>query len=120
MGVWRLEGKAQSLHGSALDPLPILWQLAWWFVGLLTAGVAMSPILLPVLETFPPILCLVQPLCGGFRLVYCILLCPVWQLSPGGLLFSEKETEGEWMWGTGRVERASKGGGRETTMVGLC
>lgn len=51
MGFWRLEGKAPSLHGSARDPLPSLWELAWCFVGLPTVAVAMSLILLPVLET---------------------------------------------------------------------
>lgn len=48
----------------------------------------------------------------AFALSYCIIFCPVWLLSHGGLHFSEEEMEGEWEWSIGQVWRSRRSGGR--------
>lgn len=39
----------------------------------------------------------------ALALTYCILFSPLWLLSSGNLIFSEEESEGEWIWGTQEV-----------------
>lgn len=46
---------------------------------------------------------------GAFTLSYGTLFCSVWLLSLEGLLFSEEEREGEWIW-----ERGEVGGARSS------
>lgn len=65
-------------------------------------GVAISLTLLLALKTlFLLVGCVVQP---GYEIEgFCLVLFhPVWLLSLAGLLFSERETEGEWIWKRGR------------------
>lgn len=49
----------------------------------------------------------------AFALSYCILLCPVWLSFLLGLFNIEEETEGEWIWGTGKWGSGVGSGGRE-------
>lgn len=57
------------------------------------AGVGVVLALLSALQTlFSLLVCLGM---RAFGIFYCILLCPVWLLCLRGLLFSEKEIEGE-------------------------
>ena len=58
-------------------------------------GAGISLTLLLSLGTLRLLLgCLVQTSCKSFSLSYCMLLCHVWLLSLGGLLFSEGKQRG--------------------------
>lgn len=104
---WSMESTKPGLHGltetetADLGPAWVCTKslrvcygcLVSVFVGLITVEAAVSLSICLLLG------CLVQPLYRGFcpALPYCVLFCPVWFLSLGGLLFSE-EVEEEWIW----------------------
>ena len=73
-------------------------------MGLLTVGANVSSTLLRALETLSLLLgYLAQPQYEGFALSYCILFCPVWLTSLGGLFF----TKGKWKKSGSGGERGS-------------
>lgn len=67
-------------------------------MGLLTVGAVWLRLF------FPPVgLSCPASLWELFALSYCILFCPIWLLFVGGLLSSEEEMEGQWIWGREEV-----------------
>lgn len=81
----------------------MLWLLAI-FVGLLTVVVGGSLILLPDLETFPPIGLPCSLSIGGLlpRLILSCFVLFVLHLLEASFL-SEKKMDGYWVWGSGEL-----------------
>lgn len=84
------------------------WPLAWCVVGLLTVGMGESLTLLSTLRTLCYWVALFSLRMRVLALTYCIWFCSVWLSSLRSLVFSEEETEGEWILGEKRDKRVWK------------
>ena len=99
-----------GLHGSVLGPLHICYSgVASCFYRTPNSGDGVSLTLLPALETSYWV---ASPTLDMRVCVwsYCILLCHVWLMSLGGLIFSGVRLEGEWIWRREEVEEARRSG----------
>ena len=94
MSSQRLKDQAGSLHGSVPDPLHMDDSMVFW--GLLTVVVGISLTLCLLLGWFSSYTVVLSSLVmRAFVIPYCILVCSVWILSLGSLLFSQKEKVGK-------------------------